>query len=119
MTLGIIAGVSQELPEGLESKPHYHRGTKLDVVGLGPLVGQAGKIQVRPGVTEHGKLGKVGFLESGALAVIRAGVTVLIAGRVDGGLGAAFCDQTLSSGQVDGGLQQLQEALFLSIRCSA
>jgi hypothetical protein len=64
MMLGIIPGVGQELAERLEGKGHHHRGTKLDVVGLGSLVGQPGQIQVRAGVAECGKLGKMSFLES-------------------------------------------------------
>lgn len=39
MMLGVIAGISQEFAERLEGKTHHHGGAKLDVVGLGTLVG--------------------------------------------------------------------------------
>jgi hypothetical protein len=64
MMLRIIPGVRQQLAEGHEGEAHHHRGTKLDVVGLGSLVGQAGKVEMGAGVAEDGKLGIVGFTES-------------------------------------------------------
>jgi len=39
MMLRIIPGVRQQLAEGLQRESHHHRRTKLDVVGLGSLVG--------------------------------------------------------------------------------
>jgi hypothetical protein len=39
MMLRIIPGVRQQLAEGLQRESHHHRGAKLDVVGLGSLVG--------------------------------------------------------------------------------
>jgi hypothetical protein len=64
MMLGIIAGVSQQFAEVLQGESHHHRRAKLDVIGLGSLVGDAAKIQIGTGVAEDGKLGIAGFPES-------------------------------------------------------
>jgi hypothetical protein len=119
MVLSIVSGVRQEFGEGLKRKCPVHRPVKLDVVGLGALVGQAEKVEVAAGVADDGKLGKVGFLESGALAVILTGVTVFVPGGVDGRLFASFCDKAETAGELQSGLKELYEPPFFRSLASA
>jgi hypothetical protein len=119
MSLGIVPGVGQQLIEWQQVKGPGDGGRELEVIGLGTLVGQRTEVEVTAGVAKSRQLGIAGLLEPAALAVILAGVSGFVSGGVDGHLRGACGDQTLLAGQIDGALEELQEAPFLSILCSA
>ena len=117
--LGVEAGVGDELGERGEGERVLDHGRELRVVGPGALRGGGRDVEVALGVTKGRDLGEMALLDAGPPAVVVTGVTVLVAGTVDGHQLDRVPQHLQPPGLVEGGLKEPSEAPFFRRRFSA